>query len=144
MRCLPLLLAALLVGASPATALSPSHGSSHSTYSSHSKGSSHSSAPSHNSTGHPSAKTSASHTHYSAHHKAQGVQRDFHGKIKRDPEQRSKFMHSHPCPSTGRTSGACPGYVVDHVKALKHGGRDEPSNMHWQTVTDAKAKDKLE
>jgi hypothetical protein len=53
-------------------------------------------------------------------------------------------MKSYPCPSTGRTSGACPGYVVDHVQALKHGGRDEPSNMQWQTVEAAKAKDKWE
>lgn len=70
--------------------------------------------------------------------------RDSHGKIKRDPEQRARFMRSHPCPSTGKTHGACPGYVVDHVRPLKEGGRDDPSNMQWQTVRDAKAKDKWE
>jgi hypothetical protein len=34
------------------------------------------------------------------------------------------------------------GYVVDHVIALVCGGRDNPSNMQWQTVADAKQKDK--
>jgi len=37
-----------------------------------------------------------------------------------------------------------PGYVVDHVRPLACGGADAPSNMQWQTVTDAKAKDKWE
>jgi hypothetical protein len=36
----------------------------------------------------------------------------------------------------------CPGYVIDYVQALKHGGRDAPGNMQWQTA--AKAKDKIE
>jgi hypothetical protein len=53
-------------------------------------------------------------------------------------------MRAHPCPSTGKTSGSCPGYVIDHVIALKHGGADSPSNMQWQTVQAAKAKDKVE
>ena len=63
---------------------------------------------------------------------------------KRDPDERRAFQRGHPCPSTGRTSGACPGYVVDHVTALKRGGADRPSNMQWQTVQDAKAKDRVE
>jgi hypothetical protein len=44
----------------------------------------------------------------------------------------------------GKTSGRCPGYVVDHVKALECGGVDEPSNMQWQTIAAGKAKDKTE
>lgn len=63
---------------------------------------------------------------------------------KRDPEKRREFMKEHPCPSTGKTSGACPGYIVDHIQPLKHGGADDPSNMQWQTVESAKAKDKWE
>jgi hypothetical protein len=39
---------------------------------------------------------------------------------------------------------ARPGYVVEHVQALKHGGADSPSNMQWQTKEAAKAKDKWE
>jgi hypothetical protein len=57
---------------------------------------------------------------------------------------RADFMHQHPCPATGRTSGACPGYVVDHVKPLACGGADAPSNMQWQTTAEGKAKDKWE
>jgi hypothetical protein len=38
-------------------------------------------------------------------------------------------------------AGACSGYVVDHIKALKRGGAADPSNMQWQTIEDARAKD---
>jgi hypothetical protein len=54
------------------------------------------------------------------------------------------FKREHPCPSNGKTRGACPGFVIDHVKPLACGGPDAPSNMQWQTVADAKAKDKEE
>jgi len=50
----------------------------------------------------------------------------------------------HPCPSTGKTSGACPGYRKDHVKPLACGGPDAVSNLQWQTIRDAKAKDRWE
>jgi hypothetical protein len=70
--------------------------------------------------------------------------RDARGRIKRDRAARAAFQHEHPCPSTGRTSGACPGYVVDHVMPLKRGGADRPWNMQWQTREAAKEKDKWE
>jgi hypothetical protein len=54
------------------------------------------------------------------------------------------FQASHPCPATGKTTGACPGYVVDHIKPLKRGGVDAPTNMQGQTRAAAKAKDKIE
>ena len=57
---------------------------------------------------------------------------------------RREFQHSNRCPSTGRASGACPGYVVDHIRPLKRGGSDTPSNMQWQTRAAAKAKDRTE
>ena len=41
---------------------------------------------------------------------------------------------STPCPANGRSSGACPGYVVDHKVPLKRGGPDSPANMQWQTI----------
>jgi hypothetical protein len=72
------------------------------------------------------------------------VARDSHGRIKRSAKARDDFKKHHPCPSTGGTSGSCPGYVIDHVQALKHGGADTASNMQWQTVEAAKAKDKIE
>jgi len=62
----------------------------------------------------------------------------------RDAHQRAAFVKSHPCPSTGRGRGACPGYVVDHIKPLCAGGEDHPRNMQWQTVADAKIKDRKE
>ena len=149
------LVVASLLASSPAFALAGGHGghSSSGSHSSRSSGSSHSSASTgHRSSGHASSsshrsggskKAGPSSKHSSTTHKSTGV-RGAHGKIKRDPEQRARFMRSHPCPSTGKTHGACRGYVVDHVQALKHGGRDDPSNMQWQSVQAAKAKDKWE
>jgi hypothetical protein len=78
---------------------------------------------------------------YSLH---SSVQRDKHGKIKRSKSAKAAFERLSPCPSTGKSSGRCPGYVVDHVQALECGGADAPSNMQWQTTNDAKAKDKAE
>jgi hypothetical protein len=52
-----------------------------------------------------------------------------------------EFQREHPCPSTGKASGACPGYRKDHVVPLACGGPDAVSNMQWQTVAAAKAKD---
>jgi hypothetical protein len=75
---------------------------------------------------------------------AQGVARDSHGKIARDPRARNAFRREHPCPSTGKQSGSCPGYVIDHVKPLKRGGTDSPSNMQWQTTEQARIKDRTE
>jgi hypothetical protein len=70
--------------------------------------------------------------------------RDNNGHIKRSREARKEFRHSNACPATGKTSGACPGYVIDHKQALKHGGADSPENMQWQTKDAAKEKDKWE
>jgi hypothetical protein len=71
-------------------------------------------------------------------------ERDANGRIQRNPAARRAFQISNPCPATGRTSGACPGYVVDHVVPLKRGGADEPGNMLWQGAAAAKAKDTIE
>ena len=64
-------------------------------------------------------------------------------------EQRSaavkrEFQLTHPWPVTGLTSGRCPGYVKDHIVPLACGGPDAVSNMQWQTIRDARAKDKWE
>jgi hypothetical protein len=68
------------------------------------------------------------------------VERDADGHIKRSEHANDEFKKSHPCPSTGQTSGPCPGYVIDHVIALKRGGADDPSNMQWQTTATQKPK----
>lgn len=62
----------------------------------------------------------------------------------RSQAARAEFQRHHPCPANGHRRGACPGFVVDHVTPLCAGGADAPSNMQWQTVADAKAKDREE
>lgn len=71
-------------------------------------------------------------------------ERDKHGHIKRSPEAKKAFRLEHPCPSTGRLKGYCKGYVIDHIVPLKRGGKDDPSNMQWQTKEDSRAKDAVE
>src|SRR5438552_19165428 len=92
----------------------------------------------HSSSHSSSHHTGSSHTHSGAthsggsHSKADtGVKRDSHGKIARSEKAKDEFRKSHPCPSTGKAHGACPGYVIDHKQGLKHGGADEPFNMQW-------------
>jgi 5-methylcytosine-specific restriction endonuclease McrA len=70
--------------------------------------------------------------------------RDSRGRIVRSTAAKHDFQKAHPCPSTHKTTGACKGYVIDHVVPLKRGGADAPSNMQWQTKAAAKAKDKVE
>ena len=36
------------------------------------------------------------------------------------------------------------GYVIDHIVPLACGGADAPTNMQWQTIEEAKAKDRVE
>ena len=50
----------------------------------------------------------------------------------------AEFKRKHPCPATGYRYGPCGGYVIDHVVPLARGGPDEPSNMRWQTVAEAR------
>ena len=129
---------------------SSSHSSSHSS-DSHSSGAHSGGSRSHSPSSHSYSHSSGSHS--TVHHSTSGSRkstysttatRDKHGKIKRSQHAKSDFKRSHPSPSTGRSTGACPGYVIDHVQALKHGGADAPSNMQWQTKADAKAKDRWE
>lgn len=63
---------------------------------------------------------------------------------KRSAKARYDFRKSHPCPATGKTRGACSGYVIDHVVPLCAGGVDRPENMQWQSGADAKRKDVIE
>lgn len=52
----------------------------------------------------------------------------------RSPAVRAEFQRVQPCPATGERRGPCPGWQVDHIQALKCGGRDAPDNMQWLTV----------
>lgn len=100
-------------------------------------------------TGASGKDTSAGHSsspHSGSVRKAQeGVDRDTRGRINRTGKKaRHDFKHAHPCPANGKTSGACPGCVIDHIIPLKRGGADRPGNMQWQTKEAAKEKDKWE
>ncbi len=64
--------------------------------------------------------------------------RDARGRIRRSESARRQFMAQ-----TGYPRGR-PGYVVDHVVPLACGGADAPSNMQWQSVAAARAKDRVE
>ena len=91
----------------------------------------------------PSATSSPSYKYYTSfkHHKTvyyYTLQRDPNGRIHRSQSARHAFMKM-----TGYPHGR-PGYVIDHIIPLKRGGCDCPSNMQWQTIEDAKAKDKTE
>ena len=66
------------------------------------------------------------------------AKRDANGRIKRSRAATYQFKVQ-----TGYRHGR-PGYVIDHIIPLKRGGCDCPSNMQWQTIADAKAKDKIE
>src|SRR2546425_7508714 len=64
--------------------------------------------------------------------------RDANGRILRHPAARAQFLRQ-----TGYPHGR-PGYVVDHIIPLECGGADSPTNMQWQTIAEAKAKDRTE
>jgi len=55
-----------------------------------------------------------------------------------------EFQRQNPCPATGKPTGACPGWVKDHIHPLGCGGLDTMSNLQWQTISDAKEKDRWE
>jgi hypothetical protein len=93
----------------------------------------------------PSSATAAKEEHTpEAAQSVSSVQRDEHGRIKRSAAAKDAFKRVHPCPATGRSTGSCPGYVIDHINPLECGGADAPSNMQWQTVADGKVKDRTE
>jgi hypothetical protein len=156
-------LALVAVGAGTASAQRHGGGSSHSSGGSHhssSSGSHHSVSGSHRSSSIGSHHRS-SHSHAgsrvhaprrvhtagirAAHHLvhghrtlAYGVVRDADGRIHRSSAARYEFEKE-----TGYPHGR-PGYIIDHIIPLARGGADAPSNMQWQTVADAKAKDRWE
>jgi hypothetical protein len=72
------------------------------------------------------------------------VTRDSRGRIVRSSADVKVFREDHQYPSTGSTTGPCAGYVIDHSRALKHGGDDYADNMQWQNIADAMVKDRTE
>ena len=118
-----LLIATALLLALPSTA-SASKSSGHSAHAASSKSS--------------SAKHTSTKPRETSPSRAVAVPRDSHGHIKRSEATKAAFNQQ-----TGYTNGR-PGYVIDHIKPLACGGPDAPSNMQWQTIEAAKAKDKVE
>ena len=57
--------------------------------------------------------------------------RDADGTIHRSSAVIYAFRQIHPCPATGLTTGACPGWSMDHEISLACGGCDSVSNLHW-------------
>lgn len=41
------------------------------------------------------------------------------------------FQKYHPCPSTNKPTGACPGWVMQYKKPLADGGDIAPYNLKW-------------
>ena len=70
--------------------------------------------------------------------------RDTRGRIARSNSAVTAFKREQACPATGSVRGVCRGWVVDHVVPLKRCGADLPSNMQWQTLGEARAKDRWE
>lgn len=58
----------------------------------------------------------------------------------RSSSVRAEFRKANPCPATGKKTGACPGWQIDHMHALCAGGVDEPGNLNWIKVEDHKRK----
>jgi len=62
------------------------------------------------------------------------IRRDAGGKIIRRADVLRAFRALYPCPSTGQTRGACPGWNMDHIIPLACRGFDAVSNLQWLTV----------
>lgn len=62
------------------------------------------------------------------------IKRDANGNILRRADVLAAFKRIHPCPSTGKTTGACAGWQIDHPVPLKCYGLDAVSNMQWMPI----------
>lgn len=62
----------------------------------------------------------------------------------RDPKQVAAFRKTHACPATNLFTGACKGWVVDHVRPLCFSGADHPDNMTWEEQKVSYLKDAFE
>ena len=53
------------------------------------------------------------------------------GSIMRSRVVLREFRAVHPCPATGKSTGACPGWAIDPVIPLACGGCDAVINLQW-------------
>lgn len=75
--------------------------------------------------------------------------RNHDGVIVRSRAVLRDFQRIYACPSTGRYTGACPGWYKDHVIPLVCGGCDAVENLQWlpaeiKTCRDPTCKDRFE
>jgi hypothetical protein len=59
------------------------------------------------------------------------IKRDAGGKIIRRADVLRAFRDLYPCPATGQTRGACPGWALNHTIPLACGGFDSVANLSW-------------
>lgn len=59
------------------------------------------------------------------------VQRGPDGATLRSTRVINAFKKQWACPSTGKHTGACPGWAIDHIVPLDCGGIDAVWNMQW-------------
>lgn len=69
------------------------------------------------------------------------IPRDINGSISRSPLVLSQFQKAFPCPVTNKRSGACPGFVKDHIRPLCSGGHDSVENLKWSETGYSKLRD---
>lgn len=62
---------------------------------------------------------------------AGAVVRDANGNTARSTKVLNAFKKQWACPSTGKHSGPCPGWAINHTIPLACGGRDIVSNLDW-------------
>jgi hypothetical protein len=55
----------------------------------------------------------------------------------RSASVKHEFQLTHPCPSTGLTSGACPGYIKDHIVPLASDSLAEGSGFETEFAADS-------
>jgi hypothetical protein len=53
------------------------------------------------------------------------------GSIRRRSDVLTAYRKAHPCPVTGVSSGACPGWSINHIIPLASGGCDAVVNLMW-------------
>lgn len=59
------------------------------------------------------------------------INRDIYGHIARRADVLAAFKKIHPCPSTGKSIGACKGWQINHIIPLACFGLDGVSNLGW-------------
>lgn len=61
-------------------------------------------------------------------------ERESDGDIARSATVLRAYRRLHPCPATGLSEGACPGWQINHVIPLASGGCDSVVNLQWVPV----------